>query len=397
MATAALLAGLTGTLVFAGPSGGAAAAGGGTGTAGGGSAGSATPYRDDGMWIWYVSKSAGGNPTRIARKARRHGIETVYIKSSDGSTAWSQFTPALVAALHASGLRVCAWQFVYGVYPGAEARRGAEAVSEGADCLVVDAESTYEGRYAAADAFVDKLRRKIEGSFPTALTSFPFVDYHPGLPYSVFLGPGGLRFNLPQLYWHTIGVGVGEGYEHTFRYNRIYPSPIYPLGQTYDNPPIRQIQKFRRMAISYEFDGVSWWSWQETNRREWRALKHPVTKGVAGVHRSGGLYPQLAKGSRGDVVVWAQELLRGAGYSVRVTGIYRHKTVRAVRRFQLANGLPGVGQLGPATWPALLRVDPKMVDWSRRGSPRSAKRSGTAPRSASLPAVRYEIPPPRRR
>ena len=163
------------------------------------------------MWIWYVSRSSGGDPARIARKARRRGIETVYIKSSDGSSSWSQFSRGLVSYLHARGLRVCAWQFVYGIHPGAEARRGAEAVRKGADCLVVDAESTYEGRYAAADKYVDKLRRKIGGRFPTALTSFPFVDYHPGLPYSVFLGPGGVRYNLPQLYWHTIGVRRRRG------------------------------------------------------------------------------------------------------------------------------------------------------------------------------------------
>ncbi len=171
----------------------------------------ANPYRGDGMWIWYVSRSSGGDLARIARKARRHGIETVYIKSSDGSSSWSQFTRGLVSYFHSRGLRVCAWQFVYGYRPGAEARRGAEAVRKGADCLVIDAESSYEGRYAAADLYVDKLRRRIGRRFPTALTSFPYVDYHPALPYSVFLGPGGARYNLPQLYWHTIGVTVGEG------------------------------------------------------------------------------------------------------------------------------------------------------------------------------------------
>ena len=106
------------------------------------------PYRGDGMWIWYVSQSSGGDLARIARKAHRRGIETVYIKSSDGSSSWSQFTRGLVSYLHSRNLRVCGWQFVYGIHPGAEARRGAEAVRKGADCLVIDAESTYEGRYA---------------------------------------------------------------------------------------------------------------------------------------------------------------------------------------------------------------------------------------------------------
>ena len=70
---------------------------------------SANPYRGDGMWIWYVSRSSGGDLARIARKAHRHGIETVYIKSSDGISAWSQFTrePGLLPARpRPAGLRL---------------------------------------------------------------------------------------------------------------------------------------------------------------------------------------------------------------------------------------------------------------------------------------------------
>jgi hypothetical protein len=396
VATALLAAAIA---LIAGGGSAAASDGGATALQGFQRAASANPYRGDGMWIWYVSRSSGGDLGRIARKARRGGIETVYIKSSDGSSSWSQFTPSLVSYLHARGLRVCAWQFVYGTHPVAEARRGAEAVRKGADCLVIDAESTYEGRYAAADAYVDKLRHKIGGRFPTALTSFPFVDYHPGLPYSVFLGPGGVRYNLPQLYWHTIGVTVGEGYEHTFRFNRVYRRGIYPLGQTYDDPPIRQIRRFRRMAISYEFRGVSWWSWQETDRREWRALGRDFGRGISGAGRSGTGYPALSKGSRGDLVVWAQEHLKGAGERVPVTGYFGNITRRAVRGFQRSKGYVDHGHIGPRTWRALLAVAPRMVDWSSKRSRRAAKTPAAAgaPRSASLPAVRYEIPPPSER
>ena len=347
------------------------------------------------MWIWYVSQSSGGDLARIARKAHRHGIETVYIKSSDGSSSWSQFTRSLVSYLHSRGLRVCGWQFVYGAHPRAEANRGAEAVRKGADCLVIDAESSYEGRYAQADTYMKRLRNKVGAHFPTALASFPYVDYHPGFPYSVFLGPRGAHYNLPQLYWHAIGTTVAGGYEHTVRYNRVYRRAIYPLGQTYENPPIRQIKRFRRMAISYGLHGVSWWSWQETNKREWRALGRRIHTGVAGVHRSGRDYPVLSKGSRGDLVVWAQEHLRGAGQSVHVTGYFGSRTRRAVKRFQRSKALTEDGRIGATTWHALLAVAPKTVNWAGTSSRRVAARSAVtrAPRSASLPAVRDEIPP----
>ena len=151
-----------------------------------------------------------------------------------------------MSALRARGLRVCAWQFVYGDHPGRRRSGAPQAVRKGADCLVIDAESSYEGRYAAADTYVDKLRRRIGAKFPTALASFPYVDYHPGAPLLRLPREGGARFNLPQVYWHAIGVSVGAAYKHTFIFNRVYRRPIDPLGQTYGNPPMRQIKRFRR-------------------------------------------------------------------------------------------------------------------------------------------------------
>ncbi len=78
-----------------------------------------------GMWIWYVSRSNGGSVSSIVATARKYGINTVMIKSSDGRTMWSQFNSTLVQELHASGLHVCAWQYVYGNFPrpGGERRR----------------------------------------------------------------------------------------------------------------------------------------------------------------------------------------------------------------------------------------------------------------------------------
>jgi hypothetical protein len=356
------------------------------------------PYRGDGMWIWYVRRSSGGSLNRIARKAKRHGMKVLYIKSSDGSTEWNQFTRGLVRKLHRRNLRVCAWQYVYGKRPAAEAKRGAQAVRKGADCLVIDAEAEYEGKYRAADHYVDKLRRRVGRRFPTALSTFPYVDYHPSFPYSVFLGPGGAKYNLPQVYWHAIGDGVGEADRHTIRHNRIYRRPLHPLGQTYRDaggrPSRKQIRRFRRLAISFGFNGISWWSWQHTSRKQWRALRGNVGKGIRGVRRGRKNYPLLAKGSMGDQVVWAQEHLRGAGARLPVTGYFGRKTRRAVKRFQRKRGLQADGKIGANTWRKLMKVKPDAVDWSsKRRKPGKLSARRPEPRSASLPAVRYEIPP----
>ena len=150
-----------------------------------------SPFAGQGMWIWYVNQSDGGNLASIVAQAKAAGVTTLYIKSSDGSANfWPQFSPALVQTLHANGLKACAWQYVYGTYPTAEADLGARAAADGADCLVIDAESEYEGRYASAQAYIDELRAKVGPSYPVGLASFPYVYYHESEPYSVFLGPG---------------------------------------------------------------------------------------------------------------------------------------------------------------------------------------------------------------
>ncbi|MBV9049775.1 MAG: hypothetical protein JOY58_15975, partial [Solirubrobacterales bacterium] len=53
-----------------------------------GSAPAASPFYGRGMWIWFVSRSDGGNPSAIATQARSAGIKTLFIKSGDGASYW---------------------------------------------------------------------------------------------------------------------------------------------------------------------------------------------------------------------------------------------------------------------------------------------------------------------
>jgi hypothetical protein len=369
-----------------------------TGPAPGSGTATASGFDAQGMWIWYISRSNGGNVAQIITRAHRARIGTVYVKAGDGSTGWSQFTSSLVSALHAGGLKVCAWQFVYGSAPYKEASVGAAAVSKGADCLIIDAEGQYEGKYASADKYIRKLRSLVGPNFPVSLAGFPYVDYHPAFPYSVFLGPGGAQYNQPQMYWKTIGTSVGNIYAHTYLYNRVYQRPIYPIGQTYEAPGLRTMKKFRRYAINYGATGVSWWSWQETTGREWGVLGRRVGR-MRGVQPSLEL-PLIKKGSKGDLVVWAQEHLIAAGQSdLPVTGIFASRTQAAVAAFQQQKGLLADGMIGTDTWRNLLDYTPVTVEWgsavyNRRSRSITARPGGAdAPLSASLPPRRNEIDP----
>jgi peptidoglycan hydrolase-like protein with peptidoglycan-binding domain len=363
--------------------------------------GSADAFARRSMWIWELPNSSGGNLSSIIASARQFGVGTLMIKSSDGTGFWStQFTPQLVSALHTSGIKVCAWQYIYGNHPITEAYMGAAAVRDGADCLIIDAESEYEGKYVAAQKYMTRLRTLIGASFPVALAGFPYVDYHPAFPYSIFLGPGGAQYDVPQMYWHDIGTTTDAVFAHTYAFNEPYGRRIYPLGQLYGHPAMHQIIRFRQLSRAYGAPGISWWDWQEATAGEWSALSRPA--GTLAGYAAETTMASIGKGAVGDLVVWAQEHLVAAGQPVTVDGGFGTATQTAVQSFQTASGLTADGVIGPATWAALLRYTPATMIWgqaaSRHGATaRSAlaRRRGVRilalPRSASRPARRDEV------
>jgi len=323
-------------------------------------------FDGQGMWIWYMSASNKGSVPAIAEQAHAAAVSTLFIKSSDGSANyWSQFSPQLVAELHAAGLKVCAWQYVYGSNPAGEAALGAEAVANGAECLVIDAEAEYEGRYAAAQTYLADLRAKIGSAYPLGLASFPYVSYHPTFPYSVFLGPEGAQFNLPQMYWKDIGQSVDTVYANTYIANRVYARPIYPLGQTYGGVSTSDLLRFREEAVDYGATGSSFWDWQETPASGWATLAAPLAPLTTVIPNT--TYPELASGSKGDPVLWMQEHLASAIPTQETTGIFASQTLADVESFQTSHGIAPSGVVEAATWQALLALPPVAVSWTGAG------------------------------
>jgi peptidoglycan hydrolase-like protein with peptidoglycan-binding domain len=336
------------------------------------------------MWIWQLAKSDGGDLDAIAARAHAAGIATVFIKAGDGTDAWDQFNDLLVGGLHQRGLRACAWQYVYGTDPATEAQVAAQAIGHGADCFVIDAESQYEGRYAAAQQYITALRAAVGPSYPIGLTSFPYVDYHPGLPFSVFLGPGGAQVNLPQVYWQTLKTTVDAASAHAYAHARVYPAALAPLGQSYDDPPADQMQRFRAVWEAYGAGGLSWWSWQASSDAGWATLAQPAPPPAA-IADPG--YPALGKGAKGDEVIWLQEHLTSTYPTVTVTGRLDDATVAALQDVQTKNGIPVTGTTDPATWQHILTMPLTPVDWTTAPAT-------TARAARTAPHRKREIPPP---
>ena len=230
----------------------------------------------------------------------------------------------------------------------------------------------------------------IGANFPVALAGFPWIDYHPSFPYSVFLGPGGAQYNTPQMYWQDIGVSVADVYAHTYEYNELYRRPIDPLGQLFSAPPSKQIRLFREVSRAYGASGVSWWDWQAATLP---GLDQTATKiGSATNFTPQTTVAALGPGSAGDVVVWAQEHLLAAGETVTIDGTYGRQTQVAVEAFQQSHTLPVTGVIGPTTWTALLAYPTPGISWTLKKKQLSATVTPASPAARDGPPPRSSCP-----
>lgn len=322
----------------------------------------ASPFDGIGMWVWEVP--ASGGTAGIIRRARAHGLRTVFVKSGDGIHYWTQFDRSL-AALKAAGLRVCGWQYARGRVPVPEARVAARAIQRGADCFVVNAEIEFTrggiGRasvmHRRARAYMAELRSRAGHRVPIGFTSFAYVDLHARFPYSAFLtGPHAADVNMPQIYWGAFRQPVATAMRRAAQWNAIYGVPVAPIGGTYRNERPADLLRFRCLAAGYGWRGVSYWSFQHTGARHWNALGNatacpdpqPITR----------RYPELRPGTHGDPTTWLQERLRAWGYPVVADGGYGPATRAAVRTFQRDHGIQGSGSTTALTWALLLEPPP---------------------------------------
>ena len=271
---------------------------------------------------------------------------------------------------------------------------GAARSRAGADCLVIDAESEYEGKYVQAQTVHARCATGSARPSRSRWPGFPYVDYHPSFPYSVFLGPGGAQYNAPQMYWQAIGT------RSTPSSPTRTSSTASTGGRSFHSDRSTTARRRARSSASassraaYGAANVSWWDWQEAPSGAWRSISQPVGSLTGFTPDTAGA--SVGKGALGDVVVWAQEHLVSAGVPVTIDGAFGPKTLAAVQAFQTAHGLPATGLIDSVTWQALLRYAPAHVTWVIRRKRLTASTAGAGqavvPRSARLRARSYEIP-----
>ena len=323
----------------------------------GAGAASVSALRAPSLWVAHADE-----PAAIATQARAAKVGTVLVKAADGTTPEAQFNPVLVSALRAAGLTVCAWTFAYGAEPAGEAAAALAAVRAGAQCLVVDAEGQYDSRYGPAQTFVRSLRASLGRAFPIALAGQAETLEHPQFPYSVFLGPGGFQLDMPQMYWRDLGLTVAGAYSVAIGENAIYGRPIVPVGQLYGGVSATEVVQFASLAAEYGAGGASFFDLDSAEPAELAAVVPRTVPRIRRHARPSTIRP----GADGDEVLWAQELLNGAGAHLPAGGFYGAQTSAAVARFQARHRLRRSGVLDAATWRALLRVHPRVPSWAKR-------------------------------
>ncbi len=218
-----------------------------------------------------LSECEGGQPAAILAAAQAAGLSHVFVKIADGvkaagiDAAEVDLTAAVVQALHAAGIAVWGWHYIYGGDPAAEA---AIAITR-TQALNLDGYAAYAGEEyqqagmsGAAHQFMTALRAALK--LPVALSSYRFPNYHPVFPWSTFLPFCDLY--MPQVYWeqaHNAGVQLRE----SMRQCEALPNarPVIPIGGTYGtpawNPAVEDINDFLQTAKDLGLAGVDFFDW----------------------------------------------------------------------------------------------------------------------------------------
>jgi hypothetical protein len=229
-----------------------------------------------GWFIWQVSRCEHGSPSAIAAKAVAAGLSHVLFKVADRTYAYGlnwhgqdQVAP-VAAALHAKGLQVWGWHYVYGQDPPGEARAAIQRAHQlGLDGYVIDAEGEYTapGMAAAAHTFMVGLKAGLPAEMPVALSSYRYPSVHRDLPWAAFLEHCDL--SMPQVYWqgsHNSAVQLTRSVTELSDAKLVgTPRPIVPTGSAYGAgdwiATADDLQKFLSAAQQLKLTAANFYSW----------------------------------------------------------------------------------------------------------------------------------------
>jgi hypothetical protein len=225
-----------------------------------------------GFFIWKIPNCENGDALAISETAYQAGLTHVLIKIANGiydynydSASRNDLVAPVANALHARGIKVWGWHYVFGDLPRDEAKAAIRQINKlPLDGYVIDAESEYKNKYTPCRIFMSELRNALP-DFPTALSSFRYPKYHMELPWNDFLKY--CDYNMPQVYWEQ---SHNPDYQLERSLNEfktaVQPFRTYiPTGAAYCAggwcPTIEDIHLFLNKAVALNMSAVNFWSW----------------------------------------------------------------------------------------------------------------------------------------
>jgi hypothetical protein len=246
--------------------------------------------RGKGWFIWQIPRCEEGAPPAIAA-AQAAQLSHVLIKIAERyypfgyDRAGRDLLPPVVEALHARGIAVWGWHYIYGEDPQREAQTGAQRARQlGLDGYVVDAETEFKRPQMAdpARAFMQAVRAALP-DMPLALSSYRFPSLHPQFPWSTFLEH--CDAVMPQVYWeqaHNPDQQLVRTVNEFANPALVgYVRPVIPTGSAYGAGNWRatpeDITGFLAKAVALKLEGANLYSWDyarsEKNTDLWSAAQ----------------------------------------------------------------------------------------------------------------------------
>lgn len=251
--------------------------------------------------VWRFSQlEAGRKPEAMIEEAVGLGLGMVAIKIADGAavndgSGSDEKIRFYVDHLHARGLQVWGWQYLYGgrrlvrkdgkvigsaenTYstPEKEAKVAIARVKQfGFDGYIMDPEAEYKTAPAGRAARFMSLVHAGLGQTPIALCSYRFPKVHPELPWGEFLPY--TDCHMPQVYWQPGPRGTGYGADGRLQavieleksiqqLRELRDLPVLPAGRAYisdghPNPRNYEIAGFLERCVSLKLEGAGFWNW----------------------------------------------------------------------------------------------------------------------------------------
>jgi hypothetical protein len=230
-----------------------------------------------GYFIWRIPVCEYGDVQAIANLAQQANYTHILIKVADGTYSYNidpngvDLVPPLVQALHARGILVWGWHYLYGDYPATEADKAIQRINQlGLDGYSLDVEGEYKepGKDEAARIFMTRMRNALP-NFPIALCSYRFPTYHPAVPWVEFLEK--CNYNMPQVYWEQAHNPGAQLIRCVQEFQAINPfRPIIPVGAAYMRgdwaTTPNDVIEFMQTAISLNLSAANFWEWGHTRR-----------------------------------------------------------------------------------------------------------------------------------